>query len=159
VRSPSLSYKNPVAGVEIHTGNILLRETGLTPREKRGRISFPLSLHERTSHADRDVGILAVMPTSFRSVDPRTLRVPSSRPTGADLVKLHRQITQFGASSVGMPPPWVYEGTDGELVLFNGVTRATRIAKLAPGMLIQVEVIGKLRAAFDTLPTVGDLLP
>ena len=58
-----------------------------------------------------------------------------------------------------MPPPWVYEGTDGELVIFNGVTRATRIAKLAPGTLIRVEVIGKLRAAFGSLPTIGDLLP
>lgn len=99
------------------------------------------------------------MPQVFRDVDPRTLRVTSSRPTGADPVKLQRQIALFGRSSVGMPPPWVYEGTDGELVLFNGVTRATRIAKLAPGTLIRVEVIGKLRAAFGSLPTIGDLLP
>jgi hypothetical protein len=99
------------------------------------------------------------MPTSFRAVDPRTLRVPSSRPTGADPFKLQRQVARFGASSAGMPPPWVYEGTDGELVIFNGVTRATRIAKYAPGTLIQVEVIGKIRKAFGSLPTVGDLLP
>ena len=58
-----------------------------------------------------------------------------------------------------MPPLWVYEGTDGVLVLYNGVTRATRIAKLAPGTLIRVEVIGKLREAFGSLPTIGDLLP
>jgi hypothetical protein len=58
-----------------------------------------------------------------------------------------------------MSPPWVYEGTDGELVLFNGVTRATRTAKLAPGTPIRVEVIGQLRATFGSLPTVGDLLP
>jgi hypothetical protein len=51
------------------------------------------------------------------------------------------------------------EGDDGELVIFNGVTRATRIAKLAPGTLIRVEVIGRIRKAFGTLPTVGDLLP
>jgi hypothetical protein len=99
------------------------------------------------------------MPSTFRDVDPRTLRVPSSRPAGADPVKLQRQIARFGASAAGMPLPWVYEGTDGELVLFNGVTRATRIAKLAPGTLIRVEVIGQLRAAFGSLPTVGDLLP
>jgi hypothetical protein len=99
------------------------------------------------------------MPATFRDVDPRTLRVPSSRPAGADPVKLQRQIAQFGASHAGMPPPWVYEGTDGELVIFNGVTRATRIAKLAPGSLIRVEVIGNLRAAFGSLPTIGDLLP
>lgn len=99
------------------------------------------------------------MPSVFRNVDPRGLRVPSSRPAGADPVKLQRQIAQFGTSSVGMPPPWVYEGTDGELVIFNGITRATRMAKLAPGTLITVEVIGKLRAAFASLPTIGDLLP
>lgn len=99
------------------------------------------------------------MAADFRDVDPRTLRVPSSRPGGADPFKLHRQIVRFGASSVGMLPPWVYEGTDGELVIFNGVTRATRIAKLAPGTLLRVEVIGQLRAAFGLLPTIGDLLP
>ena len=99
------------------------------------------------------------MPSTFRDVDPRTLHVPSARPAGADPVKLVRQLAQFGASSAGMPPPWVYEGTDGELVIFNGVTRATRIAKRAPGTLLRVEVIGKLRAAFGSLPTIGDLLP
>lgn len=52
-----------------------------------------------------------------------------------------------------MPPPWVYEGTDGVLMLYNGVTRATRIAKLAPGTLIRVEVIGKLPKAFAGEPT------
>ena len=92
------------------------------------------------------------MPLTFRDVDPRTLRVPSSRPAGADPVKLQRQIALFGSSTTGMPPPWVYEGTDGELVLFNGVTRATRIAKVAPGTLIRVEVVGKLRAVFWIAP-------
>jgi hypothetical protein len=58
-----------------------------------------------------------------------------------------------------MPPPWVYEAADGVLVLYNGVTRATRIAKLAPGTLIQVEVIGKLPRDFASLPKIGDLLP
>ncbi len=80
----------------------------------------------------------------FRDVDPRELRVPPSRRLGADPAKLQRQIALFGRSAVGMPPPWVYEGSDGVLVLYNGVTRATRIAKLAPGTLIRVEVIGKL---------------
>ncbi len=58
-----------------------------------------------------------------------------------------------------MPPPWVYEGSDGTLVVYNGVTRATRIAKLAPGTVIRVEVIGKLPKAFASDPTIGDLLP
>ena len=95
----------------------------------------------------------------FREVDPRELRLPGSRPQGADPWKLQRQIARFGASSVGMPPPWVYESTDGVLVLYNGVTRATRIAKLAPGKLIRVEVVGKLRRAYAADPKIGDFLP
>jgi hypothetical protein len=58
-----------------------------------------------------------------------------------------------------MLPPWVYEASDGVLVLYNGVTRATRIAKLAPGTLIRVQVIGRLRRAFGADPKIGDLLP
>jgi hypothetical protein len=65
----------------------------------------------------------------------------------------------FGRSAVGMPPPWVYEGSDGVLVLYHGVTRATRIAKLVPGALIRVEVIGKLPKAYDPDPKIGDVLP
>ena len=99
------------------------------------------------------------MPRTFRDVDPRTLRVSSSRPAGADPFKLQRQIARFGASSVGMPPLIVYEGTDGVLVIYNGVTRATRIAKLAPGTLVRVEVIGRLRRAYASDPKIGDLLP
>ena len=85
--------------------------------------------------------------------------VPPSRRQGADPAKLQRQIALFGRSAVRMPPPWVYEGSDGVLMLYNGVTRATRIAKLAPGTLIRVEVIGKLPKVFAGEPRIGDLLP
>jgi hypothetical protein len=95
----------------------------------------------------------------FRDVDPADLRVPPSRRQGADPGKLARQIALFGRSGAGMPPPWVYQGTDGVLVLYNDVTRATRIAKLAPGTLIRVEVIGNLPKAFAGEPRIGDLLP
>ena len=95
----------------------------------------------------------------FRDVDPRELRVPPARRQGADPAKLARQISLFGRSAAGMPALWVYEGTDGALVLYNGVTRATRIAKLAPGTFIQVEVIGKLPRAYASLPKIGDLPP
>src|SRR6478672_9662198 len=95
----------------------------------------------------------------FRDVDPRELRLPPSRHQGADPAKLARQIFLFGRSAIGMPPPWVYEGTDGVLVIYNGVTRATRMAKLAPGTYIRVEVIGKLPKAFASAPKIGDFLP
>src|SRR5438128_1518062 len=99
------------------------------------------------------------MPARFLDVDPRELRVQSSRAGGADLFKLHRQIARFGASSAGMPLIWVSEGSDGILVIGNGVTRATRIAKLAPGTSVRVEVIGKVPRACGQLPKIGDLLP
>ena len=41
----------------------------------------------------------------------------------------------------------------------RGVTRATRIAKLSPGTLIWIEVVGDLAAAVGHLPTIGELLP
>ena len=97
--------------------------------------------------------------SDLRDVDPRTLRVPPSRRQGADPFKLQRQIALFGRSAVGMPPPWVYEGSDGVLMLYNGVTRATRIAKLSPGTSIRVEVVGRLPRAFASGPTIGDVLP
>ena len=95
----------------------------------------------------------------FREDDPAELRVLPSRCEGADPARLARQISLFGKSAMGMPPPWVYEGTDGVLILFNGVTRATRMAKLVPGQLIRVEIIGKLARAFAAEPRIGDLLP
>jgi hypothetical protein len=99
------------------------------------------------------------MPSDFRDVDPRELRLPPSRRSGADPFKLQQQIARFGSSTVGMPPPTVMEGTDGVLVIYNGVTRATRIAKLAPGTLIRVEVTGRVRRAYGPDPKIGDLLP
>jgi hypothetical protein len=78
---------------------------------------------------------------------------------GADPFKLQRQIARFAASSAGMPAPWVYEASDGVLVVYNRVTRATRIAKLAPGATIRVEVVGKLRRAYAGEPKIGDQVP
>ena len=88
----------------------------------------------------------------------RELRLPSGR-SGPDPYKLQRQIARFGASSAGMPPPWVYEASDGVLVLYNGITRASRIAKLATGATIRVEVVGKLRRAYAGEPKIGDFVP
>jgi len=81
----------------------------------------------------------------FRDVDPAELRLPPALVAGADPYKLQQQIRRFGPSAVGMPPLWVYEGSDGILEIVNGITRATRLAKLAPEALIRVEVIGHLR--------------
>jgi hypothetical protein len=100
------------------------------------------------------------MPTPvFLDVDPRTLHLPPSSRCGANPGKLQRPIARFGRSTVGMPPPWVYRGSHGALVISNGVTRATRVAKLLPGVLIRVEVIGDQKTPVGHYPTVGDRLP
>jgi hypothetical protein len=94
-----------------------------------------------------------------RSKLMRSLRLPPAGIGGADPAKLHRQIARFGKQLDGMPPVTVYRTSDGELMVYNGVTRATRAAKLAPGRLIRVEVIGKLKSSAKNYPTVGDRLP
>ena len=98
------------------------------------------------------------MPSEFRDVDPRELRPPPSRPR-ADSIKLARQVARFGTSTAGMPALIVYEGTDGVLVIYNGVTRATRIARYAPGTLVRVEVVGRLRRDYGPDPSIGETLP
>jgi hypothetical protein len=91
-------------------------------------------------------------------VNPRELRLPTSRPGGPDPAKLQRQLAAFGISGAGMPPPWVYECTDGALVIYNGVTRSYRLAKFAPGTLIKVEVVGRINRRCGQLPTIGDVI-
>ncbi len=100
-----------------------------------------------------------MQPRQYLDVDPRTLHVPPSRRTGADPYKLQRQIARFGNSTQGMSTIEVSRGSDGELMINNGVTRATRIAKLLPGTLIRVEVIDNYPGPFGHLPTIGALLP
>jgi hypothetical protein len=95
----------------------------------------------------------------FLSVDPGDLFLPRSRKEGADPAKLARQISRFGDSIDGMPPIEVYRDLDGRLIIVNGVTRATRVAKLLPGTHIDVEVTGVFRARYPTLPTVREKLP
>jgi hypothetical protein len=66
-----------------------------------------------------------------------------------------RQIALYGTSVDGMPALWVYRGSDGALMFYDGVTRATRVAILLPGTRVRVEVIGDLTAPCGYLPTVG----
>ena len=53
----------------------------------------------------------------------------------------------------------VSRGSDGDLVINNGVTRATRVAKLRPGVLVTVEVIDDLPIPVGSYPKVGDTIP
>jgi hypothetical protein len=95
----------------------------------------------------------------FVSVDPRTLHLPPSRDSGADPRKLQRQISRHGNSTSGMPPLIILRGSDGALIVYDGVTRATRIAKLLPGQMVTGEIIEELKTPGGWLPTVGDKLP
>jgi hypothetical protein len=98
------------------------------------------------------------MDEPIREVDPSELRLPPSRAGGADPWKLHQEIRQFGSSKDGMPPILVYEDPDGLLEIVDGVTRATRIAKLAPGETVAVVVIGRYRRSRAGSPRVRDRL-
>jgi hypothetical protein len=98
------------------------------------------------------------MAADFRDIDPAELRLPSSRRSGADPYKLQRQIVKHGTTIIGMPPLLVYEGSDGILELVDGVTRATRIAKLLPGTKVRVEVLGKLRQPKAQNRSIGEAL-
>ncbi len=92
-------------------------------------------------------------------IDPRALHLPSSRLAGADPIKLHDQIARFGSSVVGMPSVLVYRGSDAAIMNYDGVTRATRVARLPPGRMIRVEVMRTLAKPVGHLPSIGDTLP
>jgi hypothetical protein len=96
------------------------------------------------------------MSRPIRDVDPGELRLPPSRASGADPWKLHQQIRQHESSRSGMPPILVYEDPDGVLEISDGVTRATRIAKLAPGQTVPVVVIGQYRQSRAGSPRVRE---
>jgi hypothetical protein len=51
------------------------------------------------------------------------------------------------------------DGVMSPIVINNGVTRATRIAKLCPGTTVRVEVIDDLPIAVGSFPSIGDLQP
>jgi hypothetical protein len=69
----------------------------------------------------------------FVDIDPSTLHFPTSRPNGAEPVKLHDQIVRYGTNVTRMPLLLAYRGLGGELMIYGGLTRATRVAKLLPG--------------------------
>jgi hypothetical protein len=97
----------------------------------------------------------------FVTVDPATLHLPPGiRSQGADPGKLARQIARYGNSVDGMPPLELTRGKDGHLRINDGVTRATRAARLRPGELVPAEVIAALPNVDVTrTPRVGDTLP
>jgi hypothetical protein len=96
----------------------------------------------------------------FMTVDPGELYLPPSRSQGADPGKLARQIARYGRSLDGMPALQVVRGQSGHLRINDGVTRATRAAKLRPGEMLMVEVIDDLpKLDVTRTPRIKDVLP
>jgi len=71
---------------------------------------------------------------------------------------LSRQIAQFADRFDGMPPLFAYRCADGRLMIFDGVTRATRSAILQPGVTVQVQIIGDLPGRAPKALTVKEAL-
>lgn len=93
-------------------------------------------------------------------VDLGDLHLPPGRSHGADPGKLARQIARHGSSLEGMPPLQLIRGAAGQLRINNGVTRATRAAKLRPGERVRAEVIQELpKVDVAKTPKVKDVLP
>lgn len=96
----------------------------------------------------------------FITVDPGELYLPPSRSQGADPGKLAQQIARYGNSLDGMPVLQVVRGQGGHLRINDGVTRATRAAKLRPGEMVVAEVIDDLpKLNVTRTPRVKDVLP
>jgi hypothetical protein len=96
----------------------------------------------------------------FIDVDPGELHLPPGRARGADPRKLSRQIARHGNSLIGMPPLQLVRGKGGRLRINDGVTRATRAARLRPGELIPAEVIQDLPNLDVTrMPKIKETLP
>jgi hypothetical protein len=52
-----------------------------------------------------------------------------------------------------------YRGSDAALMIYDGVTRANRVAKLLPGRTVRVEVMRTIAKPVGHLPRLGDTLP
>ena len=76
-------------------------------------------------------------------------------------MKLQKQMKLHGDSTEGMPPVQVTAGQNGEMMVNDGVTRATRVDTFnkidGTSKTVPVEVIETNKNMnFDNLPTVGD---
>lgn len=84
----------------------------------------------------------------FRWMLPGKLRLSPTRPEGADDYKLAMQEAEYGLSTEDMPPIEVIVGRNGEMIIFNGMTRATRAYRYHPNDPVLVEVT-------DVLPDIS----
>ena len=86
---------------------------------------------------------------------PEKLRMPRDRPRVSGR-KLFEQLARHRASMDGMPPLPVVRCEDGELMIVDGVTRATRVLDVMPaGTKVPVVVIGDEEGDLSGQPTVA----
>ena len=94
-----------------------------------------------------------------RYVLPGGLRVPPEWPDGADPMKLQDQYNAHQFDLSDMPPLEVIETAGGALVIFNGVTRATRSYMIDPNRMVPIIITQSYpNANTDHLPTIEQLL-
>jgi hypothetical protein len=95
----------------------------------------------------------------IRYVLPGLLRASVTRLDGADPMKLQDQFNEFGFSAVDMPPVEVTLGMNGEMMINDGMTRATRCCMIDVNQSIAVNVIEqRSNWDFSDLPTIAELL-
>ena len=95
----------------------------------------------------------------YRYVLPGFLRVSPMRPDGADAIKLQDQFNEFGFSAVDMPAIEVTLGMGGEMMINNGMTRATRCCMIDADRLVRIEIIDyKTEWDFSRLPTINQTI-
>ena len=99
------------------------------------------------------------MEANIRYVKPGDLRVSLMREDGADPMKLQDQFNEFGFSVTDMPPIEVTLGQDDEMMINNGMTRATRCCIINSEQAVPVEII-EVRREWDLsrLPTIAETL-
>ncbi len=97
------------------------------------------------------------MRVDIRYVQPGLLRVSPMRPEGADPMKLQDQFNEFGFSAEDMPPIEVTLGMGGEMMINNGMTRATRCCMINSEQRVPVKVI-EVRPEWNLsrLPTIAE---
>lgn len=81
-------------------------------------------------------------------------RLPDSRALTPQARAANRPVRPVECPRPGFTKGWTVCS-----LLYDAVTRPTRVAKLAPGTLIGIEVIGQLPKAIAGEPKIGGLLP
>ena len=91
-------------------------------------------------------------------VNPANLKLPPTRPDGADPFKLANMMRQFGNSVQGMPPIQVTLGANNQMMINDGVTRATLAAMNGVNQIPATIIENNPSLNLNNLPTIGQVL-